>query len=55
MVRNAASERVLAKIGMRQEGSLRQMVKKWYKYEDVSLWAILRCDYEKGRAVDEEE
>jgi len=33
----------------------RQMVKKWYKYEDVSLWAILRCDYEKGRAVDEEE
>jgi len=44
MVRNVASERVLAKIGMRQEGCLRQMVKKWKKYEDVSLWAILRAD-----------
>src|SRR5262249_2743839 len=45
MVRNAASGRVLARIGMSQEGRLRQRVRKWGVYEDVLLWAVLRSDW----------
>ena len=41
MVRNAASGRVLRKIGMRQEGLMRQRVRKWGIFEDVALLAIL--------------
>jgi ribosomal-protein-alanine N-acetyltransferase len=44
MVRNVTSGHVLAKIGMSQEGRLRQRVRKWGKYEDVLLWAVLRQD-----------
>ncbi|HEV2446342.1 MAG TPA: GNAT family N-acetyltransferase [Candidatus Sulfopaludibacter sp.] len=44
MVRNPASGRVLAKLGFRQEGCLRQRVRKWGVYEDVLLWAKLRND-----------
>lgn len=44
MVRNPGSERVLRKIGMVQEGRLRQRVNKWGVYEDVLLWAALRQD-----------
>ena len=51
MVRNPASGRVLAKNGFTKEGILRQRVKKWNKYEDVVLWAILACDY-NGRTKD---
>jgi [ribosomal protein S5]-alanine N-acetyltransferase len=42
MVRNAASERLLEKLGFVQEGYLRQRVRKWGKFEDVKLWALLR-------------
>ena len=42
MVRNPASGRVLARIGMKQEGLLRQRVRKWGVFEDVILMAILR-------------
>jgi ribosomal-protein-alanine N-acetyltransferase len=45
MVRNAASGRVLEKIGMKQEGLLRQAVRKWGVFEDVVLMAILRDDW----------
>lgn len=45
MVRNVASERVLAKLGFVIEGRLRQRVRKWGVYEDVLLWAILRQDW----------
>jgi RimJ/RimL family protein N-acetyltransferase len=45
MVRNPASGRVLEKIGMRQEGLLRQRVRKWDVFEDVVLMAILRSDW----------
>ena len=41
MVRNPASGRVLEKNGFRQEGFLRQRVRKWGKFEDVLLWAAL--------------
>jgi RimJ/RimL family protein N-acetyltransferase len=50
MVRNPASGRVLAKIGMKEEGVLRQRVKKWAVFEDVLVWAVLRRDWLK-RAV----
>ena len=42
MVRNPASGRVLARIGMKQEGLLRQRVRKWEVFEDVVLMALLR-------------
>jgi RimJ/RimL family protein N-acetyltransferase len=44
MVRNPASGRVLARLGFRQEGLLRERVKKWGVYEDVVLMALLRRD-----------
>jgi RimJ/RimL family protein N-acetyltransferase len=42
MVRNHGSGRVLARLGFRQEGLLRERVKKWGIYEDVVLMALLR-------------
>lgn len=42
--RNPASGRVLQKIGMRHEGTLRQHVKKWNEYVDLECYAILRAD-----------
>ena len=45
MVRNPASGRVLAKIGMKGEGLLRQTVRKWGVFEDVVLMAILQDDW----------
>jgi RimJ/RimL family protein N-acetyltransferase len=47
MVRNAASGRVLARLGMTQEGCLRQRVRKWGVYEDVLVWAVLRMDRDR--------
>jgi ribosomal-protein-alanine N-acetyltransferase len=48
MVRNPASGRVLAKIGMKQEGLLRQRVRKWGVFEDVVLMAVLRAEWAGG-------
>jgi [ribosomal protein S5]-alanine N-acetyltransferase len=45
MVRNPGSGKVLQKNGFTQEGVLRQRVKKWEKFEDVALWAILQEDW----------
>lgn len=42
--RNPASGRVLQKIGMRHEGTLRQHVKKWGEYIDLECYGILRSD-----------
>jgi RimJ/RimL family protein N-acetyltransferase len=44
MVRNPAAGRVLAKLGFRHEGLLRERVRKWGIYEDVLLMALLRRD-----------
>lgn len=44
MVRNPAAGKVLQAVGMRQEGVLRQRVRKWGLYEDVVLYALLRDD-----------
>ncbi len=45
MLRNPATGRVLEKNGFKKEGLLRQRVRKWGKFEDVALWAILRKDW----------
>ena len=45
MVRNPASGRVLTKVGMKQEGLLRQRVRKWGVFEDVVLLALLREEW----------
>jgi RimJ/RimL family protein N-acetyltransferase len=42
MLRNPTSGRVLEKNSFKQEGLLRQRVRKWGQFEDVALWAILR-------------
>lgn len=45
MRKNPASGRVLAKCGFVHEGTLRQHVKKWGKFEDIEIAAILKEDY----------
>ena len=41
---NAASGKVLQKIGMRHEGHRRQHDKKWGRYEDEELYGMLKDD-----------
>lgn len=43
--RNGASGRVLAKIGMREEGTLREHVKKWERFEDLVICGMLRAEW----------
>lgn len=43
--RNAASGRVLQKIGMTHEGSLRQHDKKWDAYLDIEVYGILHSEW----------
>ena len=50
MLRNPASGRVLEKNAFKQEGLLRQRVRKWGQFEDVALWAILRQEWQDNRA-----
>jgi len=45
MVRNPASGRVLAKVGMKREGRLRQHVRKNEVFEDVVALGVLREDW----------
>jgi RimJ/RimL family protein N-acetyltransferase len=44
--RNPASGRVLEKLGMTHEGTRKQHILKWGKYEDEELMGILRSDWE---------
>lgn len=44
IVRNPASGRVMLKIGMRHEGTLRQHTKKWEVFEDVQVYGVLKED-----------
>jgi len=48
MTRNPASGRVLKKNGFKQEGVLRQRVRKWGEFEDVALWAVLRQEWQNA-------
>ncbi len=44
-VRNPASGRVMQKIGMQHEGTLRAHIKRWDKYEDCEAYGVLRSDW----------
>ena len=51
--RNPASGRVMAKLGMKQEGILRRHRCKWGQYEDLIVCGILRSEHQglsKARA-----
>ena len=48
--RNPASGRVLHKIGMRYEGTLRQHLKKWDEYVDLECYGILRSEFTASRS-----
>lgn len=48
-VRNPASGRVMQKIGMVHEGTLREDMFKWGKYEDLHLYALLRDEWNAGK------
>ncbi len=45
--RNPASGRVMQKIGMQYEGTLRQHIAKWGQFEDMKLYGILRSEFEE--------
>jgi ribosomal-protein-alanine N-acetyltransferase len=45
--RNPASGRVMQKLGMRHEGSLRQHIVKWGERIDVEVYGIVREEWEK--------
>jgi RimJ/RimL family protein N-acetyltransferase len=47
--RNPASGRVLEKLGMAREGVLRAHVRKWGRFENLVVRAILRPEWEKRR------
>lgn len=43
--RNPASGRVMQKIGMQYEGTMRQHIIKWDQFEDLKLYGILRNEW----------
>jgi len=43
--RNPSSGRVLQKLGMRHEGTLRGDIKKWGEYVDTEMYGILRDEW----------
>ena len=45
MARNPASGRVMRKLGMTQEGTLRGHAKKWDNYEDLVIFGILKEEW----------
>jgi len=48
LVRNQSSGRVMEKMGMKFEGTLRSHVKRWNDYEDLNIYAILREEFMKN-------
>ncbi|QDU69818.1 GNAT family N-acetyltransferase [Engelhardtia mirabilis] len=46
VARNPSSGRVLEKLGMQQEGHLRQRQRRWERFEDVILYAVLRGEWQ---------
>ena len=45
LVRNPASGRVMQKIGMQHEGTLREATVKWERFEDLELYSLLRREW----------
>ena len=50
---NAASGRILLKLGMRHEGCQREHLRKWEQFVDSELYGILRREWEISREVHE--
>ena len=48
MTRNPASGRVMEKLGMRLEGTLRQWIRRGGRFEDVAMRAVLRAEWTAG-------
>lgn len=48
LTRNPASGRVMQKIGMAHEGTLRQDTIKWDVYEDLHVYGLLKEDWERS-------
>jgi RimJ/RimL family protein N-acetyltransferase len=48
LTRNVGSARVMEKVGMQREGTLREHVVKWDVPEDVALYAILRDEWSRA-------
>ncbi len=46
LVRNPASGRVMQKLGMRQEGILRDAVRKWDRFEDIAMYGMLAHEWQ---------
>jgi len=51
LARNPASGRVMQKLGMSHEGTLRQGTMKWGKFEDLEVYAILSSDWQARSAA----
>jgi RimJ/RimL family protein N-acetyltransferase len=45
MTKNPASGRVMQKVGMKYEGTLRQSLFRWGKFEDAAIYSILQDEY----------
>jgi RimJ/RimL family protein N-acetyltransferase len=48
--RNPASGRVMQKVGMQYEGTLRQHVRKWDQYVDMACYGLLRGEWVSSRS-----
>jgi [ribosomal protein S5]-alanine N-acetyltransferase len=51
-VRNPASGRVMQKLGMVYEGTLRQDVCKWGRFEDSAIYAVLAEEWRTDKAAE---
>lgn len=47
MTKNAASGRVMQKLGMSHEGRLRKSIYRWAAFEDAEVYALLRSDFRR--------
>ncbi|MRG87179.1 GNAT family N-acetyltransferase [Salinibacillus xinjiangensis] len=45
MSKNKASGKVMKKVGLNYEGTLKQDILKWDKYEDVDIYGLLKENY----------
>lgn len=46
LARNPASGRVMQKLHMQYEGTLRQHTKKWEQYEDYVFYGLLKNEWQ---------
>ena len=51
LMRNPASGRVMQKLGMQREGILRGAVRKWDRFEDLALYAVLAPEWQAARST----